>query len=73
MIRATKNETISVGAKQRHAGGAVFFNVFPRSQLYETVDDTLGTIVEKQDAFDLHTATFSVFPGNAFNGTFEGP
>ncbi len=71
MIRATKNETISASAKQRHNLGGALVGVYPRSQLYETVDDTLGTIAEKQDAFDLHTLAFSDFPSNAFNGTFE--
>ncbi|MFV2057289.1 MAG: hypothetical protein ACC707_12530 [Thiohalomonadales bacterium] len=70
MIRGTKNESISSLSKQRHTTGALNYTG-TKSQLYETIQDTAGIVLERRDEFDIHSVVESEFPSNAFNGTFE--
>jgi hypothetical protein len=75
MIRSTRNEGISSASKQRHeALGLINDGVGGESIENVAVLLTgaqVGPVVEKADALDDHIVTNSVFPSNAFAGTFE--
>ncbi len=72
MIRSTRNVTISAAAKERTFGGGLLAGVYPRGTTYELVYDSIDSSnKEYRDAINIHPLTVSLFPSNAFNGTFE--
>lgn len=71
MIRGTINEGISSLSKQRHVALGLINNGVG-GESFETVADSVGGgVVERRDGIDDHEIALSVFPSNAFNGTFE--